>query len=105
VVVRDTPEQREDALACVQQAVRDGQPPGTTCRTPRGQALPPDPAIAAAEQIKAPTIDLSRYFCDERDCFPVIGGVLAYKDFTHVTPAFAKTLGPYLLDEVRRIAP
>jgi hypothetical protein len=34
----------------------------------------------------------------------VIDGVLAYKDFTHLTPTFAKTLGPALLDELRRAA-
>jgi hypothetical protein len=105
VVVRDTPEQREDALACIQSALAAGKRPGTECATPREHALPPDPAVAAAEQINAPTIDLTRYFCDDANCFPVIGGVLAYKDLTHVTPTFAKTLGPYLLEDVRRIAP
>jgi hypothetical protein len=105
VVIRDTPEQRADALACVERAVAAGEPAGTACATPREQALPPDPAVAAAKQIGAPTIDLSRYFCDDANCFPVIGGVLAYKDFTHLTPTFAKTLGPYLLEDVRRIAP
>jgi hypothetical protein len=104
VVVRDTPEQRRDVLACVEQAVAAGGAPGVSCATPRAQALAPDPAVAAAGQIGAATIDLTRYFCDDANCFPVIGGVLAYKDFTHLTPTFAKTLGPYLLEEVRRLA-
>ena len=29
-------------------------------------------------------------------CYPVIGGVLAYKDTTHLTEPYAQTLGPYL---------
>jgi hypothetical protein len=49
-------------------------------------------------------IDLTRYFCDARSCFPVIAGVLVHQDITHVTPAFARRLGPFLLAEVRRIA-
>jgi hypothetical protein len=31
----------------------------------------------------------------------VVGGVLVYKDENHLTPLFARTLGPYLLRAVR----
>lgn len=95
VVLRDTPELTEQALGCAKTS--------TSCAVPREQALAPDPAIAAAEQRGAPTIDLTRFFCDATRCFPVIGGLLAYQDITHVTPAFARTLGPFLADEVRRL--
>ncbi|MDA0178925.1 SGNH hydrolase domain-containing protein [Solirubrobacter phytolaccae] len=101
VVIRDTPELAEDTLACVQRAEAR---PGSTCAVPRATALPPDPAVAAAEQTGARTIDLSRYFCDETRCFPVVGGVVAYQDFTHVSAAFAVTLGPYLAAEIRRLS-
>jgi hypothetical protein len=33
----------------------------------------------------------------------VIGGIVAYQDITHVTPAFARTLGPFLADAIRRL--
>lgn len=100
VVLRDTPELREDTLACVEAATAQ---PGATCAVDRATALAPDPAVIAAEQHGAPLIDLSRYFCDQQRCFPVIGGVRAYQDLTHVTPQFAYTLGPYLADELRRL--
>lgn len=100
VVLRDTPELAEDTLACVRDA---DERPGTRCAVPRERALVPDPAVAAAEQRGAATIDLTRFFCDATRCFPVIGGVVAYQDITHVTPAFARTLGPFLADEVRRL--
>jgi hypothetical protein len=45
-------------------------------------------------------VDLTRFFCDARRCFPVIGGVLVNKDVTHVTAVFGATLGPYLLRQV-----
>jgi len=100
VVLRDTPELAEGTLACVKDA---SETPGSSCAVPRDQALRPDPATAAAEQVGAATIDLSRFFCDDTRCFPVIGGILAYQDITHVTPAFARTLGPFLADAVRRL--
>ncbi|MBE2318523.1 hypothetical protein DVA67_021260 [Solirubrobacter sp. CPCC 204708] len=100
VVLRDTPELREDTLACVNAAT---EKPGSSCAVPRDTALAPDPAVAAAGQRQAPVIDLSRYFCDQHRCFPVIGGVLAYHDLTHVTPTFAATLGPFLTDELQAL--
>jgi hypothetical protein len=42
-------------------------------------------------------IDLTRFTCSSRLCFPVVGGVLVDRDATHMTRAFASTLGPYLL--------
>jgi hypothetical protein len=88
-------------MACVQAAKSD---PGNNCAVPRTEALHDDPAMTVAQQKGLPTIDLTRYFCDAHACFPVIGGVLVHKDATHVTPTFARTLGPYLLTQVRRIA-
>jgi hypothetical protein len=44
--------------------------------------------------------DLTRFMCDVRLCYPVLGGVLVNKDATHLTTRFATTLGPYLLRRV-----
>ena len=33
----------------------------------------------------------------------MIGGVLVYKDLTHITSEYGKTLAPYLEREVRRL--
>ena len=30
-------------------------------------------------------IDLSRHFCDAARCYPVVGGLYAYKDTGHIT--------------------
>jgi hypothetical protein len=43
------------------------------------------------------TVDLTHYFCTARVGPPVIGGVLVYKDTTHVTQVYARTLAPYML--------
>jgi hypothetical protein len=107
VVIRDTPEMQPGTRTCIDAARRIRRPPGPACAVPRQIALQPDPAFAAAEQLRSPrieTIDLSRFFCDARRCYPVIGGVQVYGDVTHLTSAFARTLGPFLLDDVRRLA-
>jgi hypothetical protein len=107
VVIRDTPEMQPGTLACVDAARRIRHPPGPACAAPRQIALQPDPAVAAAQQLRSPrleTIDLSRFFCDARWCYPVIGGVQVYGDVTHLTSVFARTLGPFLLDDVRRLS-
>ena len=107
VVIRDTPEIQDGTLACVSDAVSRGVSAADTCAVPRATALHPDPAVAAVAQLHSPrfqAIDLTRYFCDDARCYPVIGGVVAYKDITHLTPTFSGTLGPYLLAQVRDAA-
>jgi hypothetical protein len=42
-------------------------------------------------------VDLTHFFCGPRRCFPVVGGVLVFKDASHITSVFARTLGPFLL--------
>ncbi len=108
VVIRDSPEARYDTLDCVGRAVVEGVPAGPACAIPRPDALPPDPAVAAVKQLGSPrvrSVDLTKFFCGPRRCFPVVGGVLVYKDENHLTPLFARTLGPYLLRAVRRELP
>ena len=64
---------------------------------PRSQAQPADPYLLAAEHANGRGVrafDADRYFCDERDCYAVIGGVVVYYDADHLN-----------LDYVRRLAP
>lgn len=106
-VIRDTPEIRFDTLACVSRAIARRVPAARRCAVPRRRALVPDPAAAAALEIgssRFQLIDLTQFFCGGRSCYPVVGGVLVYRDITHITAAFAETLGPYLLREVRRLS-
>jgi hypothetical protein len=107
IVLRDTPKAGPDMGLCVLRALARKQPPGATCARPRSAALYPDPAVVAAQRTKSErveVIDMSRYFCDSRRCFPVIGGALVWKDPTHITLTFGTTLGPYLLRAVNRLA-
>jgi peptidoglycan/LPS O-acetylase OafA/YrhL len=108
VVLRDTPTMPGTTPTCVEQALSDRRRAATACDAPRSSALPPDPALEAARQegARVRRIDLSRYFCDDRRCPPVIGGALVYKDVeSHITDVYAATLAPYLRREVDALLP
>ena len=100
VVIRDTPVSSAASLLCVERAFRARREAGRRCARARSQALHRDAAVVAARRMRSArvhAIDLSSFFCDAQRCFPVIGGAHVYKDFDHMTTAFAQTLGPYLL--------
>ena len=103
---RDTPAARKEVRACVSRALSRGKAPGPACASRRSEALRRDGAAAAARAVGAPragVIDMSRYFCNSRECLPVIGGILVYADGSHQTPQFNLTLAPYLGAELDRL--
>jgi hypothetical protein len=101
VVIRDTPFDQPGHLRCITRAIQEGRPPGEACARSRRLAFEdPDLLAAAARDLRSDRvqlIDLTPRFCDERRCFPVVGGALVHRDETHVTPAFSATLGPFIM--------
>jgi hypothetical protein len=99
-VIRDGPIAAPGEVPCVNQAIRQRRPAGTTCAEPTATVLSDDPQadIAASSRIaRVHVIDLTPFFCDAAVCFPVVGGALVLRDQTHLTAEFARTLAPYLL--------
>jgi hypothetical protein len=97
VVLRDTPKMRADTGSCIERAMRAHRRAGPACAVPRARALDLDPLAVAATRMRThrvQVVDLTRVFCGDRLCYPVIGGALAYKDSHHLTALFATTLGP-----------
>lgn len=69
------------------------------CAVPRAVAQPQDPLTMAARSARNPgvsLIDLTDHFCDRRDCYGVIGGVVVYFDTNHLNDEFSALLGPIL---------
>ncbi len=66
------------------------------CATPRAESLPPDPLVAAAERSGVAVVDLTEQFCDETTCYPVVGNVIVYRDYSHLSVEYARALAPYL---------
>jgi len=99
VVIRDTPSISLNAFACVARKHAKRRDAGLECSVARRRALDTDAAVIAAHRLKSRrvrVIDMSRYFCGKRRCYPVVGGALVYKDDQHMTEVFGTTLGPYL---------
>ena len=98
-VVRDTPRAGTGTLGCVAHAIARRVPAGPACAIPRAWSLSVDPAAIAAQHVRSrriQLIDMTRYFCSRRMCFPVIGGALVHKDTGHLTAVYSATLGPFL---------
>ena len=107
VVIRDNPRFTDGTLDCLRRALARRARPGPACARPRPAALPPDPAALAAQRVRSRRVqvaDMTPFMCDQRLCYPVVGGVLVVHDPTHMTRLFATTLGPYLLRRVDRLA-
>jgi hypothetical protein len=69
------------------------------CAVPLAAAQPQDPLAAAARSARnsgVSLIDLTDHFCDSRDCYAVIGGVVVYFDTNHLNAEFSALLGPIL---------
>ena len=108
VVLRDTPRFRQSTFECIDDAIASEKRAGLACALPKQSAMTRDPATVAAQALPAgrrpEIVDLTRYLCSSRLCFPVIGGALAYKDADHFTRIFSTTLGRPLLRATDRLA-
>ena len=110
IAVRDSPRMTnpENLGGCIRRAQKAKRPPGAACAQPRSTALLRDPAKVAARRLRLARysqIDLSEFVCDFTRCFPVVGGVLVFKDGQHLTRAFSTTLAPMLARRVARVVP
>jgi hypothetical protein len=105
VVIRDPPFPGISTAPCVERAIARHDQAGPACALVRSSALTTDPeVIAAAEDApRASVIDLSGFFCGPAACPPVIGGVLVYKDPSHMTDLYSTTLGPHLTAKIGRL--
>ncbi len=107
IVLRDTPASSQATFDCMARAEAEHRRPGTSCPLARSVALRDDLAVDTVKLLGNPryqSIDLTDYFCGPRDCYPAIAGVRVNADiFGHLTATYMRTLGPYLLREVRRL--
>jgi hypothetical protein len=105
-VIRDVPHSRNDTSDCVTQAIARHRKPAVRCARPRSGALLTDLEAVAAQQADADRvklIDLTQFMCDQRSCFPVVGGALVIKDIGHLTRTFSASLGPFLGRAISRL--
>ena len=98
LVVRDTPasmNQERDTPTCL--GLNAANP--STCDGTPQEWIRQDPLTSAAAGSASPlvhTVDLNDYICTRTTCPAVIGGIITYADFNHLSATFARTLAPYL---------
>ena len=70
------------------------------CATPRAKAYPANTAIGRAgaamtgEGVKQ--LSLRDQFCDSKLCYPVVGSVIVFRDYSHISAEYAKALVPFI---------
>jgi hypothetical protein len=101
VVIQDTPTPQVNIAECVQTNTEKL----TACAGERSVMIPSDhgaeqiEAVAGLEQTRM--IDFNDAVCPADRCAPVIGNVLVYRDTSHVTGTYIRTLAPRLDAELK----
>ena len=93
-VIRDIPRSKGDVPECVSRSIRNLD----ECAIPKGKAFdyPPVNARAAGKVEGVSLVDPTPILCGEEACPAVIGDVLVYRDDSHLTATYARTLAPWL---------
>ena len=105
IAIRDNPIPRRDVVVCVS---RMSGATDASCDQPRSAALEQTDSSAEAMRTfragggRGALVDLTPYYCTDTTCPAVIGGVMVYRDTSHVTNTWAETLTPYLRRDVER---
>lgn len=71
------------------------------CAVRRADAFPPSMAITQAattaeQQHRVVRIAMRDHFCDQDWCYPQVGSVIVYRDFSHLSQEYAAALAPYV---------
>jgi peptidoglycan/LPS O-acetylase OafA/YrhL len=71
------------------------------CAVDREVAHPHDPLTEVARTTDVPgvtLVDMTDYFCDDRRCYAVVGGVAVYYDHDHMNLEFSRSMKPMLAE-------
>nr|WP_260173757.1 acyltransferase family protein [Nocardioides albus] len=101
VALADNPMLTSAAMTCLDGAETLAE--ASACEMTREDAYATSDPLPEAVRLAGPRaslVDLSSAYCAEDRCPMVVGHVLAYRDQTHITATFSKTLAPYLVRAV-----
>lgn len=99
VVLRDLPViSPGDSFRDVPQCVEQSTDPSRDCSVDLATAFPTAPQTVALDALGSSvrSIDMRDASCDSARCYAVVGDVLVYADYNHVSDSFARSLMPYL---------
>ena len=94
-LIHDTPKPKVNFVPCIEQF---GARSAEACAITReGGLTPSDPMPAAVAGMKnVISVDFTNSFCNLKNCPPVIGNIVVYRDNSHITTTWAKHLEPVL---------
>jgi len=102
VVLLDNPSPEQSIYECV----ADHPDDLAACTFNRDDGIArsaaPEQQAAADELKQVHTVDMNEFICPTDTCVPVIGNVLIYRQTTHLTDAYVRSLTP---DLARRLVP
>ena len=78
-------------------AVNEDNP--LACGMSRKEALRPSAiadTAATSDDTHVNLLDLTDRLCDATFCYPVVGNMIVYRDFSHISAEYAIALSPYL---------
>jgi len=68
-----------------------------SCAVPRDEALPGSALVEAAQEHESVRLlDLDEQFCDTTTCYPVVGDLIVYRDYSHLSAEYSLALSPLL---------
>lgn len=74
------------------------------CAVPRAKAYPANTAIgnagAAMKKEGVRQISLRDQFCDDTLCYPIVGSMIVYRDYSHISAEYSKALVPFILKQL-----
>lgn len=98
IAIRDNPHLLSSTVTCIE---TDPDTANDRCSRPLDDALVDDGLTRAVENDpNARLVDMTPFYCAGDRCLAVIGGVIVYRDGTHLTATYASTLAPYLGREI-----
>ncbi|MHC0036375.1 acyltransferase family protein [Pseudoneobacillus sp. C159] len=94
--IRDNPRMLIDPPVCVDEGEL------TKCMAPKKAVLSDRLPWENTEGIPSNVTfaDLTKHFCDDENCSPVIGNILAYRDLHHISTYYSKMLAPALAEHL-----
>ena len=100
VVIQDTPASASDVPGCVSEDLQHLE----SCAFPRVRDRNKEfDARAARSAPGSHLIDINREICPDNLCRAVIGNALVYRDKSHLTATFARTLAPGIGRDLKKV--
>ncbi|MDH6537255.1 peptidoglycan/LPS O-acetylase OafA/YrhL [Aurantimicrobium minutum] len=94
IVIRDIPELASSPSECLEQVPQKM----AKCAVLKSSAfINPDVQFEAAQNFPGvKSIDLTDAFCNDQNCFTMVGGIVVYLDLSHMNKTYAHNLSDYL---------